>query len=142
MSFSTIASWMRRRMSEITWLARSDIALSFLPRSGVLVVVGGHRLGRVDGVGMARQGRDADVEVGKKRKPGEQLVQLVDGLDVEHADVGEPAGYAPKVRPAAVALEGLRVRPLPRLQLVCLRGRHVGREANLHLGQEQHQPST
>src|SRR3954452_22728664 len=113
MSFSTIASWMRRRMSEISWLARSDIALSFVPRSGVLVVV-------VDGVGMARQRRDADVEIGEQRKPGEQLVQLVDGVDVQHADVGEPAGDAPEVRPAAIALERLRVLPLPGLQLVGL----------------------
>src|SRR3954449_5699918 len=113
MSFSTIASWIRRRMSEISWLARSDMALSFLPRSGVLVMVGGHRLGRVDGIGMARQWRDADVEIGEQRKPGEQLVQLVDGIDVQHADVGESPGDAPEVRPAAVVLGRLRVRPLP-----------------------------
>src|SRR3954454_20179349 len=142
MSCSTIASWMRRRMSEISWLARSDIALSFLPRSGVLVVVGGHRLGRVDGVGMARQRRDADVEIGEQRKPGEQLVQLVDGVDVQHADVGEQAGDAPEVRPAPIALDRLRVRALPGLQLVGLLGRHVGREADLHLGPEQHRPTT
>src|SRR3954451_14108148 len=128
MSFSTIASWMRLRMSEISWLARSDIALSFLPRSGVLVVVGGHRLRRVDGVGMARQRRDADVEIGEQRKPGEQLVELVDGVDVQHADGGESACDAPEVRQAAVALERLRVRPLTGLQLVGLLGRHVGRE--------------
>src|SRR3954462_8101445 len=122
MSFSTIASWIRRRMSEIRWLARSDIALSFLPRSGVLVVVNGRRLGRVYGVGMARQRRDADVEIGEQRKPGEHVVQLVDGVDVQHADVGDPAGDAPEVRPAAIALERLRVLPLPGLQLVGLLG--------------------
>ena len=91
---------------------------------------------------MARQRRDADVQVGEQRQAGQQLVQLVDRADVEHADVRVAAGDPPQVRPAPVALGGLRVLALARLELVGLLRRHVGREADLHLGQEQHQRST
>ena len=91
---------------------------------------------------MARQRRDADVQVGEQRQAGEQLVQLVDRADVEHAHVRVAAGDPPQVRPAPVALQRLRVLALARLELVGLLGRHVGREADLHLGHEQHQRST
>src|SRR5919197_1615535 len=106
---------MRRSMSEMTWLARSDTALSSSPGCGV---------GLVDGVGMARQRRDADVEIGEQRQSREQLVQLVDGRDVEDADVGVAPGDAPQVRPAPVALERLRVLALARPELVGLVRRH------------------
>ena len=91
---------------------------------------------------MARQRRDADVQVGKEREPGEQLVQLVDRVDVEHAHVREAAGDAPQMRPAPVALQRLGVLALARLELVGLLRRHVGRETDLHLAHEQHQRST
>src|SRR5919108_5372439 len=107
---------MRRRMSEIRWLARSDTAVSSLPEC-VAIVVGCHRLRRVDGVGMARQWPDADIERGEQRKPRKQLVQLVDGRDVEDADVHVAPGDPPQVRPAPVTLERLRVRALPPLEL-------------------------
>src|SRR6201995_1734498 len=45
------------------------------------------------------------------------------------------------MRPAPIALKGLRVLPLARPELVRLPGRHVGRQADFHLGHEQHQSS-
>ena len=75
-------------MSVIRWLARSDIALS-----------------SVDGVGVARQWRDANVQVREQREAGQELVQLVDRADVEDADVRVAAGHPPQMRPAPVALE-------------------------------------
>ena len=69
-------------------------------------------------------------------------VRLVDGAAVEDADVRVAPGDAPDVAPAAVALQLLGVRLLARLDLVGLLGRHVGREADLHLGHEEHQRSS
>src|SRR5436190_14672468 len=116
MSFSTIASWIRRRMSVMSWLARSGIALS-----------------SVDCIGVARQRCDADIEIGEQGKVGQELVQLVDRADVEHADVRVAAGDAPQMRPATVALERLGVLALACLELVGLRRRHVSWQANFHL---------
>ena len=79
---------------------------------------------------------------GNSGRPDSSSCSSSTGADVEDADVRVAPGDAPQVRPAPVALRGLRVRPLGRLELVGLLGRHVGREADLHLGQEQHQRSS
>src|SRR5688500_14209939 len=99
---------MRRRMSEISWLARSAMEFS-----------------SVECVGMARQRGDADVQVGEERESGEQLVQLVDGLDVEDADVRVAPGDAPEMRPPPVAVQRLRVLALAGLELLGLLRGHV-----------------
>src|SRR5579875_943922 len=112
-------------MSLMSWLARSDIAL----------------VSSVDGVGVARQRCDANVQIREQGQAGQQLVQFVDRADVEDAHVRVASGHPPQVRPAPVALERLRILALAGLELVRTLGRHVVWQSNVHLGEEQHYSS-
>src|SRR5690348_5384571 len=112
-------------MSLMSWLARSDIAL----------------LSSVDGIWVARQRCDANVQIGEQGKAGQEFVQLVHRADVEDAHVRVASGHPPQVRPAPVVLERLRVLTLAGLELVRALGRHVVWQSNFHLGQEQHYSS-
>jgi hypothetical protein len=86
-----------------------------------------------------RERRGGDVHVRKQRKRAEQLVELVVRGDVEHADVGVAADHAPQMCPAPVALQRLGEGPLAGLEVVGLGPRHVRRQADLHLDEEEHQ---
>src|SRR5471030_927874 len=81
---------------------------------------------------VAAQRHQLDLHVREQRQPGQQRVQLVDAVDVEHADVGVLAGDAPQVAPLAAFLQPLRHGLLGRLQCRGLIFRHRHRQADIH----------
>src|SRR5690606_7465986 len=75
----------------------------------------------------------------KQRKGADKVMQLLDVLDIENADVRVLPGNAPEVAPLALALELLRSCPLHSLQLIGTDRVKVVGDANIHANMKQHE---
>src|SRR5947208_5291469 len=90
------------------------------------------RVAGTNGRRMTAQRRDGNLHIRIQRQGHQNVVKLSVAFHVEHAVVGVLACNAPDMAPLATTLQFLRITLLACFQFICLIGRHVGRNADIH----------